>query len=110
MNNLNHTALIREVAAESGQPDKIVEQVLRALFDVIGRHVISGFRVSVTNFGTWYRSTVAPRTRSNPETGEEWRAPRTNYPRFKFSPRLREATVSGQVPATLKKRGRHQVK
>jgi DNA-binding protein HU-beta len=103
--NLNHTTLVEVVSAEAGVSPKVVEKVLRALLDVIGRTVAAGFRVSVTNFGTWYRSEVAPRPRRNPATDEEWFAPRTNYPRFRYSPRLREATTSGKVPATLKKRG-----
>lgn len=105
MRNLNHTDLINEVAAESGLSPKVVDQVLRATFDVIGRHVVAGYKVAVTNFGTWYRSEVQPRLRHNPGTEETWRAPRTHYPRFRYSPKVREATVSGQVPDTLRKRG-----
>lgn len=110
MKNLNHTELTKEVAAESGLPDDVVGQVLRAAFDVIGRHVVAGFRVNVTNFGTWYLSEVAPRIRRDLSTGEEWRAPRTNYPRFKFAPFFTEATKSGEVPKTFKKRGRNLAK
>jgi nucleoid DNA-binding protein len=105
MRNLNHTDLINAVAEESGQSPKIVDKVLRATFDVIGRHVVAGFKVNVTNFGTWYRSEVAPRIRHVPGTEESWHARRTNYPRFRYAPKFRDATVSGDVPATLRKRG-----
>lgn len=105
MRNLNHTDLINEVAAESGQSFKVVDKVLRATFDVIGRHVVAGYKVNVSNFGTWYRSQVAARIRHTPGTDETYRAPRTHYPRFRYSPKVREATVSGEVPDTLQKRG-----
>lgn len=106
--SLNHTQLIEAVAAEAGLSKKIVDQVLRATFDVIGRTVIEKGRVTVTNFGTWYASSVAPRVRRNPQSGEEWMAPRVAYPRFRWSPRVRDAVVSGSVLPTLKKRGRNQ--
>lgn len=103
--NLNHTQLIEAVTAESGHSAKIVGEVLRATFDVIGRTVIGKGRVSVTNFGSWYSTKVPPRVRRNPQTGEEWMDSATYFPRFTWSPRVREATKAGDVPATLKKRG-----
>jgi nucleoid DNA-binding protein len=107
--NLTFTTLTEVVSAEAGVSPKIVEKVLHAAFDVIGRNTAAGFRTAVTNFGTWYRSSVAPRVRVD-LSGEEYRAPRTNYPRFRYSPRLREATTSGDIPETLRKRGQGQVK
>lgn len=106
--SLNHTQLIEAVAAEAGLSKKIVDQVLRATFDVIGRTVIEKGRVTVTNFGTWYASSVAPRMRRDPSTGDEWMQSRTAYPRFRWSPRVRKAVVSGDVLPTLKKRGQNQ--
>ena len=108
--SLNHTQLIEAVAAESGQSAKIVEQVLRATFDVIGRTVISKGRVTVTNFGSWYASKVSPRVRRNPATGEEWMDGVKHFPRFTYSPRVRAATVAGDVLPTLKKRGHNAAK
>jgi nucleoid DNA-binding protein len=102
---LNHTQLIEAVAAESGVSVKIVDQVLRTTFDVIGRTVIGKGRVTVTNFGSWYASKVSPRVRHNPRTGEEWMDRTKYYPRFVWSPRVRTATVAGDILPTLKKRG-----
>lgn len=103
--DLNHTALIEAVSAESGVSPQIVAKVLRAFFDVVARTVCAGFRVNVTNFGTWYRSEVAPRIRHTPGTDDQWRAPRTAYPRFRFAPRFRGAVVSREIPETLQKHG-----
>lgn len=105
---LNHTQLIEAVAEESGESKDVVARVLRAAFDVIGRTVIELGRVTVTNFGTWYASSVAPRMRRNPQNGEEWMQSRTAYPRFRWSPRVRDAVVSGDVLPTLKKRGQNK--
>lgn len=102
---LNHTQLIEAVAEECGESKKIVEKVLRATFDVIGRTVLAKGRVTVTNFGSWYASSVAPRVRRNPQTDEEWMASRTSYPRFRWSPRVRDAMTSGTSLTTLRKRG-----
>lgn len=66
--NLNHGSLVRAVAAESGVSQAVVRAVLRAFFDVVGRTVANGHRVTVTNFGTWRRK-VLSNTR-NPQTGE----------------------------------------
>lgn len=111
MENLHHTELIELTAAEAGVSKAEAERVLRAALDVIGRHVVAGFRVNITNFGTWYRSEVAPRVRSVPGTDEEeWRQSRTKYPRFKFAPFFTEAVKSGEVPKTLKKRGHNLAK
>lgn len=66
--NLNHMALVRAVSAESGVSQAVVRAVLRATFDVIGRTVANGYKVRVTNFGTWRRKVLA-NTR-NPQTGE----------------------------------------
>jgi DNA-binding protein HU-beta len=110
MKNLNHTELIELTAAEAGVSKAEAERVLRAALDVIGRHVVAGFRVNITNFGTWYRSEVAPRIRSIPGTDEEWRQSRTKYPRFKYAPFFTEAVKDGEVPVTLKKRGHNLAK
>lgn len=108
--NLTFTTLTEVVAAEAGVSLKTVVLVLRTFFDVVGRTVASGFRVNVTNFGTWYRSEAAPRSRRDPSSGDEWMQKRTNYPRFRFAPLFRDTVSSGDVPVTLRKRGQGQAK
>jgi len=108
--NLTFTTLTEVVAAESGVPLRTVVLVLRTFIDVVGRTVASGFRVNITNFGTWYRSEVSPRYVINPNSGEEWMQKRTNYPRFRVAPLFRDTVRSGRVPETLRKRGQNQVR
>jgi DNA-binding protein HU-beta len=105
LKNLNHMALADAVAKESGVDRATVERVLRATFDVIGRTVIAGFKVTVTNFGTWHSHVLPGRTVRNPQTGETKDAPSARYPRFLYSPKIRRASVSGEFLETLKKRG-----
>lgn len=105
LKNLNHMGLVDAVAKESGLRREDVEKVLRAAFDVIGRTVIAGFRVSVTNFGTWHSHVLPGRTVRNPGTGETKHIDASRYPRFLYSPKIRNASVSGEFLETLKKRG-----
>lgn len=108
--NLNHTQLIEAVSAEAGLSPKIVEQVLRATFDVIGKTVIEKGRVTVTNFGSFFATKVSPTVRRNPATGEEWMTSAHYFPRFKWSPRVRQATEAGDVLTTLRKRAKGQAR
>lgn len=101
---LNHGALVEVVAAEAGESTATVESVLRAAFDVIGRNVAAGFPVTVTNFGSWFSRTAPARSRRNPQTGETWESAPATYPRFRYSPAVKEATATGEVPATFRKR------
>lgn len=105
LKSLNHMGLADAVAKESGLPRADVEKVLRVTFDVIGRTVIAGFRVTVTNFGTWHSHVLPKRTVRNPGTGETKEMESSRYPRFLYSPKIRNASVSGQFLETLKKRG-----
>lgn len=105
--NLNHTQLIEAVALEAGLSQAVVRAVLRAGFDVIGRTVTNGSRVTVTNFGTWYAKSNPPRTVRNPQTGASRTAPASARAAFRWSPTVRDAVRSGRVLDTLKKRGHH---
>lgn len=102
---LNHTDLIKATAKRSGKTFDEVDAVLRAAFDVIGETVTGRGRVTVTNFGSWHADKSPRRVRRNPQTGEEWMAPATWYPRFTWSPKVRKATAVGMTLPTLKKRG-----
>jgi DNA-binding protein HU-beta len=105
LRNLNHTALIETVAHESGVSREDVDRVLRAMFDVIARNVMAGFKVTVTNFGTWHSHILPPRVHRNPMTGETFQKGAARYPRFLYSPKIKDATVKGEILETVKKRG-----
>lgn len=92
-------ALVDAVAEESGFTRDEVKAVLRAFFDVVGRTVTGGFKVTVTNFGTWRRRVVNG-TR-NPQTGEP--AGPTASVAFRPTGRLAEWVKSGTATDTLAK-------
>lgn len=102
---INHTALVEHVAAEAGVSPKVVGQVLRAFFDVVGRKVTEGHSVNVTNFGTWRSRVRGERLARNPQNGDTVIVPETRYPAFTFAPAFRRSVRSGTALATLKKRG-----
>lgn len=96
---MNHMDLIEAVAREAGLPKATTARVLRATFDVIGRTVAEGGRVSVTNFGSWFLR-VIPHTH-NPKTLEKLGPVRVA--RFKASGRLAGQIKRGQPVTTLRK-------
>lgn len=102
---INNAALIEHVAAEAGMSPKVVRVVLRAFFDVVGRRVAKGDSVAVTNFGTWSARHLEERIRHNPQTGAPMRIEARNYPRFVFSPKFRDAVISGDLKTLKKGRG-----
>lgn len=97
--DLNHMDLIAAVAAESGVSKAVVDKVLRATFDVIGRTVANNGRVKITNFGSWFRR-IVPNTR-NPQTGESLGPSATA--RFRASGKLADAVKAGVPADTLRK-------
>jgi len=97
--DLNHMSLVDAVVAESGVDRATVKVVLRATFDVIGRTVASGLKVTVTNFGTWRRKVIT--YTHNPHTGEP--AGPTATVAFRPTGRLAEWAKSGTPAATLAK-------
>jgi nucleoid DNA-binding protein len=96
---LNHGDLIRAVATESGVSQATVKAVLRATFNVIGRTVAGGHRVTVTNFGTWSRRAIS--STRNPQTGQP--AGPTATAVFRPTGRLSEWVRSGTPSGTLRK-------
>lgn len=101
--DLNHTELIEVVAHEAGVSPYVVERVLRATFDVIGRNVTAGFKVTVTNFGSWYSARRPARLHRNPQTGGVVETGARRYPRFRWAPAVKEATKSERILTTLRK-------
>lgn len=93
------------VTADSEVPREDVERVLRSVFDVIGRTVAAGDSITVTNFGTWRSVESAGRIRRNPRTGETFEVAPYRRPVFLYSPAIREAVRTGDVPDTFKKSG-----
>lgn len=104
---INQMDLTGMVAQEAGVSPAEAAAVMRALFDVVGREVVSGSRISVTNFGTWSSRKVVAGNRRNPSTGEVFPVRESRRPWFIWSPAVREAVRGGTVPETFRKRSSH---
>jgi DNA-binding protein HU-beta len=101
----NQTQLAKLVAEESDVAQPTVDRVLRALFDVVGKTIVAGDSIAVTNFGTWLPVTSRAQQRRNPQTGEMFPVGEFERPVFRFSPAVKEAVRNGTAPGTFQKRG-----
>lgn len=101
---INQSALTKMVAGESGMPEGVTADVLRALFDVVGREVAAGNTIFVTNFGTWTTRSLPVRQVRNPQTGERVTKGPNLVPKFIWAPAVRAAVKAGAVPKTFRKR------
>lgn len=109
--HLNQTQLLEAVLAETGRAELEegrtqarvdTAQTIRAVLDVIGRTVVAGHEVRLTNFGTFR---LRPeRRRHNPQTGESVGPSRSVG--FRSSGLLREHARTGEPVVSLIKRGK----
>ncbi len=105
--DVNFTRLVELVAAESGVSEDEVRKVLRGTFDVIGRTVLAGHKVTVTNFGSWAGVRKAARYARNPQTGNRVLVPARLEGRFRWSQTIVNALATGQRLTTLAKSAKH---
>ncbi len=68
--SLNRTEFVAAVAAESGQSQAAVSDVVDALFAVLATSVGEGTKVSIPGWLTVERNHRAARAGRNPQTGE----------------------------------------
>jgi DNA-binding protein HU-beta len=85
----------------------VTANVLRALFDVVGREVAAGNTIFVTNFGTWKTREEPFGMRRNPQTGEWFPQAARQVPKFVWAPAIRAAVAAGVLPKTLRKKRSH---
>lgn len=109
--HLNQTQLLEEVLAETGRKDletgrtearNDTAQTIRAVLDVIGRTVVAGHEVRLTNFGTFRLRPTA--SRRNPQTGEPTAPSRSVG--FRANGLLRAHARTGEPVVSLIKRGK----
>ncbi|KVP96805.1 hypothetical protein WJ97_13070 [Burkholderia ubonensis] len=79
---MNKTELVAQVAEKTGQPVKVVNGVVDAVFEAIGDAVSAGDSAAFVGFGTFSRSERPARTGRNPKTGETMQIEATVVPKF----------------------------
>jgi nucleoid DNA-binding protein len=108
--DLNNTLLAKLIEEEAGLDAGQGDRVLQATLDIIGRHVAAGYRVKLTNFGSFFRRDV----RIPPASGfgkiRDTELPKAvRRARFTSSGLFADAVRAGVPARTLRKRGKGQV-
>ncbi|MFF3884098.1 HU family DNA-binding protein [Streptomyces sp. NPDC001914] len=88
---LTTTTLSEVVAADLGITTEEAYHIVVTVFSAIGRALIAGHKVAVTNFGTFLPYRTKKRNSRNPQTGESLIAPAHRAIRFRISPTLSAA-------------------
>lgn len=82
--------LIKAVAARSRKSIKDTDEIVNAIFDVIGDVLRSGDEVGIVGFGTFSVTDRAGRIGVNPQTKEKMQIAATRTPHFKAGKGLKE--------------------
>lgn len=103
--NLNQTKLTELLAAETNLDLEQADRAVRAFMDIVGRHVAAGFRVRLSNFGSFFARTYrVPRSGLPHQRAEGVVLPtEVRKVRFLVSGLLDEAVRAGQPVTTLRK-------
>jgi DNA-binding protein HU-beta len=80
---LNKTELIDSVAKRTGEPKRVVGDVVDGVVNTIQTQVKKGDKVTLPGFGTFSRKQRAARQARNPQTGEAIKVRATKVPAFK---------------------------
>ncbi len=73
--SLNKTELVAKIAADTGQSQATVNQVLDGLFSAVSETVAKGGKVSIPGWVSFETVDTAARTGRNPQTGESIQIP-----------------------------------
>lgn len=109
--DLNFTRLAELLEAEAGLEPGQGEAVAHAMLDIIGRHVAAGFRVRLTNFGSFSRITRRIASSGLPhkrETGSKIPTV-VSLARFRATGVLADAVRNETPVITLRKRAKGAV-
>lgn len=82
--------LIKAVAAKAGTSIKDADEVVNAVFDVIGDTLHNGNEVGIVGFGTFSVTDRAGRAGVNPKTKEKIQIAPTRTPHFKSGKALKD--------------------
>jgi DNA-binding protein HU-beta len=80
---VNKTELIETVAKVTGEPKRVVGDVVDGVVGTIQKQVKKGDRVTLPGFGTFSRRQRAARQARNPQTGEAIKVKAAKVPAFK---------------------------
>ena len=88
--SLNKTELVAKIAAETGQSQAAVSNVLDGLFAAVSETVAAGGKVAIPGWLSFETATTSARTGRNPRTGTPVAVNAKNVPYFKAGKEMRE--------------------
>lgn len=88
---MNKKDLVRVVAEDLEMTQKLVGEVVDAVFVNITNALVDGDEVSITGFGKFVTVEKEERAARNPQTGEEIMVPAHSTPKFKAAQALKDA-------------------
>ena len=91
--SLNKTELVAKIAAETGQSQAAVSNVLDGLFAAVSETVAAGGKVAIPGWLSFETATTAARTGRNPRTGETIEIPATYGVRISAGSLLKKAVT-----------------
>ncbi|MER6605890.1 HU family DNA-binding protein [Streptomyces sp. NPDC000927] len=103
---LTKTTLGEAVAAELGVRPKEGHAAVNAVLGVIARAVTSGYKVNVTNFGTWLAVERPERTARDMFNGRTVIVPPHRGVTFRVAPRFKEIVRGGDPNMGIEKASR----
>lgn len=114
---MHKNEFIRQLAKETGQPQKEVGQIIKSAIDLITERLREGDKVVLTGFGTFEVRRRRARRGVNPQTKEKITIPETQTPGFTASNSLKlsvmglsaHGKVKGEGDQPKKRRGRRRL-
>jgi nucleoid DNA-binding protein len=79
---MNRSQLIRNVAKRTNRPIGEVTEIVTLAFEEIASETLSGDRVQISGFGSFWLRSLKTAERRNPRTGESILVPEHSYPKF----------------------------
>lgn len=88
---MKHTMLIKNIAAVTDAPQRVVEAVLKELAAQVQASAFSGEDLALPGIGKLSVASRAARTGRNPRTGEQITIPAKRVPAFSAAKALKDA-------------------
>ncbi len=85
------SALIKQVAEDTGSKKELVKKVIDAALNTIVENVSKGEKVSIAGFGNFFAAERSARKGRNPRTGEEIEIKAASVPRFRAGKAFKES-------------------
>lgn len=87
---MNKAELVNAIATKTKLSKHLAENCLDSTLTIIQKAVSEGEEVKLVGFGTFCKAERKPKTGRNPKTGQTYKIPTTNVPRFKPGKEFKE--------------------